>query len=124
MPPACHRCTVWDDRGGELSTGWKRGTLARSQAAPARGERDEAVLCSGGLAVHHILSGALVKPVSYAQDDDELALVLEGSACLDVEGQLLDLVGGDWVWLPAGTSHCLLSTVPGTRWLTVHHSAH
>jgi cupin 2 domain-containing protein len=77
---------------------------------------------SGRLSVHHILSGPLPGPVHYRQDEDEFALVIEGAASLEVEGQVLDMGSGDWVWLPAGTEHSLLSAEPGTRWLTVHWS--
>ena len=49
-----------------------------------------------------------------------MALLLEGSALLEVGGQPLQMGPGDWVWLPAGAPHRLVSTEPGTSWVTVH----
>jgi len=72
-----------------------------------------------GVAVEHVQSGSLGAPVPYEQDHSEWALVLRGAAVLVVEGRELHLVARDWVWLPAGTPHVLVSTEPGTEWLTV-----
>jgi cupin 2 domain-containing protein len=74
-----------------------------------------------GLEVRQVLSGELDEPVDYLQHEDEWALVVSGSACLQVGGDTLDLGPGDWAWLPAGVPHRLLSTRPGTSWVTVHH---
>ena len=70
--------------------------------------------------VKQVLSGQLGAPVGYRQDEDEWALVVEGSAVLEVAGSQLELGVGDWVWLPAGAAHRLLRTEPGTSWVTVH----
>lgn len=73
-----------------------------------------------GVVVEQILSGRLAGPADYLQDHDEWVAVLEGSADLEVRDELLALAAGDWVLLPRGTPHRLLSTEPGTRWLAVH----
>lgn len=73
-----------------------------------------------GLTVQQVLSGELEKPVYYCQEHDEWALLVEGSASLLVGTETLQLEPGDWVWLPAGTAHCLVHTQPGTSWVTVH----
>jgi cupin 2 domain-containing protein len=73
------------------------------------------------LEVCQVLSGELEGPVDYLQQEDEWALVVSGSARLEVGGGTLELAPGDWVWLPAGTPHRLLRTEQGTCWVTVHH---
>jgi cupin 2 domain-containing protein len=72
------------------------------------------------LVVSHILSGLVDNPVDYLQDEDEWALVVEGSALLEVGGETLEMGPGDWVWLPAGTPHRLVRTAPGTSWVAAH----
>lgn len=71
------------------------------------------------LVVEQILSG-VVEPVDYVQDQDEWVVVLDGAAVLEVDGEHCDLARGDWMLLPAGTPHRLVSTRPGTNWLAVH----
>jgi quercetin dioxygenase-like cupin family protein len=46
--------------------------------------------------------------------------VVSGSAILEVGPEVMALGAGDWVWLPAGTPHRLVSTERGTSWVTVH----
>ena len=45
------------------------------------------------LVVEQVLSGQ-VEPVDYDQDEDEWAVVLEGAAVLDVDGERVELVEG------------------------------
>ncbi|MEX1009694.1 MAG: cupin domain-containing protein [Acidimicrobiia bacterium] len=96
----------------------KRGHLLSASDAPATGERTDAIARVRNLVVEQILSGH-VEPVEYDQDEDELAVVLDGAAVLDVEGERVELSAGEWVFLPARTRHRLLHTEPGTNWLTV-----
>lgn len=97
-----------------------RGRLAAASTAPPEGETVTELVAAPGLSVCHVLSGQLPAPLDFCQDDDELAIVLEGSAVLEMGGRTLGLDAGEWLWLPAGTAHRLVSTQPGTRWLTVH----
>jgi cupin 2 domain-containing protein len=99
----------------------RRGRLAPSAAAPARGERVELVVELPGLAIEQILSGELDAAASYRQAHDEWVVVLAGGARLEVEGEQLELAAGEWLLLPAGCAHTLLETAPGTSWLAVHH---
>jgi quercetin dioxygenase-like cupin family protein len=41
-------------------------------------------------------------------------------ARLDVAGDEIALGAGDWVLIPAGTRHRVLSTEAGTHWIAVH----
>jgi len=100
------------------------GRLADPAEAPASGEQVHLVVPpgaggGGGVVVEHVQSGSLSAPVPYEQEHSEWALVLRGAAVLAVEGRELHLAARDWVWLPAGTPHVLVSTEPGTEWLTV-----
>ena len=97
-----------------------RGRLLDGSAAPSNGERVEEQLELRNLSVRQILSGTLDAPIDYCQEDDEWVVVLTGSAVLEVDGERVDLGSGDWVLLPAGTPHRLVSTEPGTNWLAVH----
>ena len=98
----------------------ERGRLLDSSAAPATGERVQAVAGLGAVRVEQILSGDLVAPADYCQDHDEWVVLLAGAARLEVAGEPLDMGRGDWVLLPAGTPHRLVRTEPGTNWLAVH----
>lgn len=97
-----------------------RGRLAQASAGPATGERVEEIVRVGGVVVNQILSGRLDAAADYLQDHAELAVVLAGGALVEVRGDRLDLAAGDWVLLPADTPHRLVSTQPGTSWLTIH----
>jgi mannose-6-phosphate isomerase-like protein (cupin superfamily) len=96
-----------------------RGQLHGAHRAPETGEEVHRLAEIGGSVVEQILSGALPGPVDYLEESDEWVVVLEGHAVLEVEGTTLSLSPGDWVHLPAGTPHRLVSTDPGTSWLSV-----
>jgi cupin 2 domain-containing protein len=77
------------------------------------------VVAAGGVRIEEILSGELEVPVTYRQDHDEWVVVLAGGAVLDVDGETVTLSVGEWILLPRGVVHRLVSTVPGTHWLAV-----
>jgi cupin 2 domain-containing protein len=56
----------------------------------------------------------------YDQTQDEWVVLLEGEAELEVAGRHVRLRAGDWLVLPAHTSHRVLATSAGARWLAVH----
>jgi mannose-6-phosphate isomerase-like protein (cupin superfamily) len=96
-----------------------RGRLAHSSTAPTVGERVDVVLGGPAATIEHILSGTLDDAVAYRQDHDEWVVVLEGSADLEVDGEVYELTTGDWLLLPEGIPHRLIRTAAGTRWLAV-----
>ncbi len=67
-----------------------------------------------------ILSGVLRSPVEDLLDHEEWVVVLEGSAELEIEGELEVLRRGDWIKLDPGVRHRVLSTTRGTSWLAFH----
>lgn len=70
--------------------------------------------------VEQILSGRIVEPQPYAQAQDEWVAVLAGGAVLDVDGEEVVLATGDWLFLPSGVAHTVVTTEAGTSWLAVH----
>lgn len=100
-------------------TNYRRGRLLDPLAAPRWGETVDTVTTVAGVRVEQILSGELEAPIIYRQDHDEWIVVLAGGAVLEVDEETVSLSEGEWVLLPKGVSHRLLSTVPGTNWLAV-----
>ena len=70
--------------------------------------------------IEEIVSSALPDSCEYRQPYDEWVVVLEGSAKLDVDSDVVTLAGGEWVLIPAHTRHRVLETTAGTHWLAVH----
>lgn len=99
-----------------------RGRLEDSDG-PTLGERTIPLARGRGFVVEQILSGRLRSPVEYLQDHDEWAVVLDGSAVLEIDGIEHALASGDWVLLPANVAHRLINTEPGTNWLVVRGEA-
>jgi mannose-6-phosphate isomerase-like protein (cupin superfamily) len=96
------------------------GSLHERSGAPETGERTETVAWGPGWRIEQILSGRLDDPVADVLDHTEWALVLDGTAELEVDGVARSLGTGDWVLLGAGVPHRVLAADPGTRWLAVH----
>ena len=99
---------------------WSRGRLREAPAAPASGEAVERLLALPGVAIEQILSGALDAPLHFRQEHDEWVVLPSGSASLVVAGTEVDLEAGEWLFLPAGVQHSVVSTAPGSSWLAVH----
>ena len=97
----------------------RRGRLPESSAAPDEGEQVERLVATDDVVVEHILSGDLGSPIAFDQDHDEWVAVLHGSAEIEMAGETISLVAGDWLVLTRGTPHHLVRTEPGTRWLAV-----
>ena len=103
----------WDE------TSWRRGLLG-AVAVPAHGETFTVVHEGDGVIIEEITSSDAVEQVPYDQAHDEWVVVMSGSASLTIEGEQVDLGAGEWLFLPAGTSHTVTRTEHGTRWLAVH----
>jgi cupin 2 domain-containing protein len=96
-----------------------RGRLGDGYDAPAVGERVSRIAESHDLVVEEIVAGRFDVPVDYLQDHDEWVLLVAGAALLEVDGEPLRLAPSDWAMLPAGTPHRLVSSEPGTHWVTI-----
>jgi cupin 2 domain-containing protein len=100
-------------------TAVRRGRLRPPEDAPEFGEVVESVVELSGIGVEQILSGELAGPVDYRQDHDEWVVVLAGGAELEVAGSPVSLSTGEWVVLPRGVPHRLVSTRAETSWLAL-----
>lgn len=97
----------------------RTGRLAAGDAGPTQGESSHVLAVGHGFVVEQILSGRLNTTTDYLQDHDEWVVLLEGGAILDVADVRHTLTPGDWLLLPAGLPHRLVSTEPATSWLAV-----
>jgi cupin 2 domain-containing protein len=89
-------------------------------AQPASGEQFDVLARFGVAEIERIVSSATPDGGWYEPTHDEWVVLLRGSARLEVDGQILDLVGGDYLSLPAYTRHRVIETSAGAVWLAVH----
>ena len=98
----------------------RTGNLFADASHPVGDERFDVLLRHKNLVVERIVSAADTAPKSFVQAQDEWVVLLRGSAILDVAGERLDLVAGDYCFLPAGTEHAVRCASEGALWLAVH----
>lgn len=96
------------------------GNLFDDAVAPAEGERFDTLLQHRNLVVERIVSSNSTTPTAYAQSQDEWVILVRGTATLEINGELKSLEAGDFVFLAAGTPHCVTQTSEGALWLAVH----
>jgi cupin 2 domain-containing protein len=94
--------------------------LFANAAAPAQGERFEALLSHKNLVIERIVSSAEITPTQYVQTQDEWVAMLQGEATLEVAGEAVELRSGDYLFLPAGTPHTVRRVSEGALWLAIH----
>ncbi|MGE8497266.1 MAG: cupin domain-containing protein [Pseudomonas sp.] len=97
-----------------------RGNLFANSEPPAEGERFEPLLNHRNLVVERILSSGRAEPEDYVQDQDEWLLLVRGHARLNVAGEEVELVAGDYLFLAAGVTHRVEQASEGALWLAVH----
>lgn len=95
------------------------GNLWRS-AVPATGERFEELVRLGNVKIERITSSDAPGSDDYDADHDEWVVLLRGEALLEIEGAPLRLGPGDYLRIPAHTSHRVLRASAGALWLAVH----
>ena len=95
-----------------------RGRL--TDAVPPFGESFHPLADLGTTRVEHIVSSDTPDPGEQVQAWDEWVVMLRGAARLDLAGVEVALGAGDWLLIPAGTRHRVLSTQGGTHWIAVH----
>lgn len=96
------------------------GNLYADAQPPAQGERFEALLSHKNLVIERIVSSAAITPTQYAQTQDEWVAMIQGEATLEVDGALVELRAGGYLFLPAGTPHTVRRVSEGALWLAVH----
>jgi cupin 2 domain-containing protein len=87
---------------------------------PESGERFEPVGRLGSVELERIVSSARPELGEYNQPHDEWALLVRGTARLELAEDEVDLVAGDYVLLPAHTRHRVIETSEGALWLSLH----
>jgi cupin 2 domain-containing protein len=98
----------------------KSGNLFIGATPPAEGEFFETLLNHSNLVIERIISSATITPTEYVQTQDEWVLLVAGAAVLEVAGVRQELKEGDYLFLPAGVPHTVLSTSEGALWLALH----
>jgi len=106
--------------GASMAECWSRGRLREGAAAPSSGEAVQRLLVLPEVLIEQILSGALDAPLDFRQEHHEWVVLLAGSASLVVAGETVELEAGDWLFLPGGVEHRVVSTAHGSSWLAVH----
>lgn len=101
----------------------RRGNLYTPLPEVGAEEHFEGLFTGSDCRVERIVSHGHASPPGfwYDQAEDEWVVLLQGAAELGFDdGGRIALMPGDWVAIPAGCRHCVLSTSPGTVWLAVH----
>lgn len=78
------------------------GNLFADSEPPATGERFETLLKQRNLVVERILSSGRQEAVDYVQEQDEWVMLVRGEARLNLAGEVIDLVAGDYLFIPPG----------------------
>ena len=87
---------------------------------PSSGEDFSTLFEGKNIKIVRIVSSDNIDPQEYIQDDNEYVILLEGSATLEIDGKLKELVKGDTLFIRAKTPHKVLKTSKGALWLAVH----
>ncbi|MFA5985506.1 MAG: cupin domain-containing protein [Methylococcaceae bacterium] len=87
---------------------------------PEQGERFEELLRHCNLVIERIVSSAQITPTEYVQAQDEWVVLMQGEAVLRMQGTVLHLKSGDYVFIAAGVKHIVESASHGAIWLAVH----
>lgn len=94
--------------------------LLKNAQPPLEGEQFEALLTHKNLRIERIISSANFSPSEYNQEQDEWVLMVQGHATMLVAGETIELTTGDYLFLPSGTIHSVLSASEGAIWLAIH----
>jgi cupin 2 domain-containing protein len=87
-----------------------------------KGERFDQLLQHRNVSIERIISSSDIDPQRYVQPQDEWVILLQGQAQLEMDGKLLSLEKGDYLFIPAQTPHRVVATsgAPQCIWLAVH----
>jgi len=91
-------------------------------AAAAAGEEFLTLVEKSGVRIERIVSHSHSSPKDfwYDQDGDEWVMILRGSATLELAGELLEMMAGDYLTIPRHLKHRVARTSEETIWLAVH----
>ena len=88
----------------------------------AQGERFEELLRHRNVVVERIVSSPNIEDKLYNQPQDEWVVLLQGEACLELDGKEVMLCRGDNCFIPAHMPHRVVATSkePCCIWLAIH----
>jgi len=84
------------------------------------GENFETILKYKNIEIKKIISNTLKTPQEFCQKEDEFVVLLKGCAKIKINGEIKKLKAGDYLFIPANTSHTLIKTKKTAIWLAVH----
>ncbi|MFZ2888947.1 cupin domain-containing protein [Sulfuricurvum sp.] len=93
-----------------------------SKEPSANSEIFSTLLHTHSLKIESIRSSLTTPGEFYNQKQDEWVLLLTGEACLQIKDQILNLVAGDYCFIPKHTKHRVISTSNDALWLGVFSS--
>jgi cupin 2 domain-containing protein len=85
-----------------------------------QGEIFETILKYKNIHVERIVSFEPDPGILYDQEQDELVIILEGEAELELKGKRIVLKKGESLFIESHSPHRVLYTQKGTIWLAVH----
>lgn len=87
---------------------------------PDKGELFETILEDFNVRVERIVTVTPDPDTEYDQEQDELVIVMRGSAVVELNGEHRTLNTGDTLFIAAHEKHRVISTERETIWLAVH----
>lgn len=96
------------------------GNLHEDAESPSTGERFDSLLRLRNLHIERIISSRDIQQAQQVQEQDEWVLLVQGTACLVIDGKPTTLKAGDHVFLPARTPHTVTEASQGAMWLAIH----
>ena len=94
--------------------------FADDSQPPTTGECSSTILRHKNVQIERIISSGSFGPCDYLQVQDEWVVLLEGRVVMIIAGEKVELSSGDYVFLPSGLPHSVLSVSDGAVWLAVH----
>lgn len=89
-------------------------------AIPNKGETFSTLLDHKNIKIERIVSSDKIPDKVYEQKQDEWVVLLKGGAKLDLDGKIVEMKVGDYLFISAKQRHKVLKTEAGTVWLAVH----
>jgi len=80
----------------------------------------ETLIKHKNVTVKKIISNTLKTPQTFVQEEDEFVVLLKGCAKIEINGEIKKLKAGDWLFIPANTTHTLIKTKKTDVWLAVY----
>ena len=87
---------------------------------PEKGETFDTLFSHKNIKIIRIVSSDQVEEKVYCQSEDEWVIIMRGKATLLIGDKKRHLGRGDSFFIPAQTSHRVLTTKSGTLWLAIH----